>query len=216
LKAKGGRIIYALISTTVVFGKLNKPEYIFAFISDISDRRKAEENIRHMAYHDALTDLPNRKLFQQRFDVLAREVKQTGLRLALIFLDLDNFKDVNDSYGHDTGDLMICEVARRLQSRIGKNDIVTRIGGDEFIVLLANVENESQALAAAAAIQNGLTDVVEVNGYRILVESSMGVSIFPDDGERLDVLLKNADDAMYAVKRTGRNNIRLYTQEKIC
>ncbi|OGP25503.1 MAG: hypothetical protein A2X99_04390 [Deltaproteobacteria bacterium GWB2_55_19] len=179
-------------------------------IRDITERKNSEESIKHMAYHDHLTGLPNRTLFKDRLEqVLLRETwhKRTA---AVLFLDLDRFKIINDTLGHAFGDELLKEVARRLQKCLREGDTVARLGGDEFTVLLQGVAHVDDIPLVLEKILNTIKRPMTISGQEVLISTSIGVSIFPDDGQDSDTLLKNADTAMYRAKSEGKNNCQFY------
>jgi diguanylate cyclase (GGDEF)-like protein len=168
----------------------------------IIEANRAEKRVRHLAYNDPLTGLPNRSLF---FDQLGRrieEAQKTGEPVAVLFLDLDRFKNVNDSLGHDVGDRLLVAVAQRIRNSVRNADCVARLGGDEFTVVLANVTNAAAAATAAQNICRSLANSFQIDGYDIFVTTSVGISMFPNDGADAGTLLKHADTAMYRAKKT--------------
>ncbi|MCI5124794.1 MAG: sensor domain-containing diguanylate cyclase [Candidatus Electrothrix sp. AR5] len=174
-----------------------------ALFSDISDRKKAEEILRHQAMHDPLTRLPNRVLFDERLRVSLSRAKRLNSRFALLYLDLDNFKIINDSLGHLAGDRVLQMVADRLRDCLRLEDVVARIGGDEFSAILDDVDSMDDAVATAERIIASLSDVgCSVGGERI--QTSIGIALYPDHGTNTEDLLHHADNAMYAAKRMGK------------
>ncbi|HEX4328765.1 MAG TPA: EAL domain-containing protein [Burkholderiales bacterium] len=184
---------------------------------DITQRKLAEEQIKALANYDNLTGLPNRRLFTERFDAAIETARlQTG-RLAALFVDLDRFKQINDTQGHSAGDTVLCEVADRLNRcvRGGSNDadVVARLGGDEFVVLLTQVAEPQQAYRVAERILIALRKPFTINGHENFISASVGLAHYPEDGADVDSLLRNADAAMYSVKAQGRNDVRAYRPE---
>ncbi|HLO62395.1 MAG TPA: EAL domain-containing protein [Azonexus sp.] len=179
---------------------------------DITGQKAAEQRIRELADYDVLTGLPNRRLLRERFVQMLAAAQREGSELAVIFLDLDHFKRVNDSLGHSVGDELLCEVARRLGSVVRRVDTLARLGGDEFIFAMPGFHT-----AAAADIARRLLDVFarpfEVAGHELTVTPSLGISVYPHDGEDLETLLRNADTAMYQAKEIGRNAFQFYSSE---
>jgi diguanylate cyclase (GGDEF)-like protein len=168
----------------------------------IIEANRAEKRVRHLAYNDPLTGLPNRSLF---FDQLGRrieEAKKTGESVAVLFLDLDRFKNVNDSLGHDVGDRLLVAVAQRIRNSVRNADCVARLGGDEFTVVLADAANAASAATAAQNIGRSLANAFQIDGHDIYVTTSVGISMFPNDGADAGMLLKHADTAMYRAKKT--------------
>jgi len=178
--------------------------------SDISERKAAEEHVQHMAHYDLLTDLPNRALITDRLRQTLIKAKRNKERMALMFLDLDKFKPVNDTLGHAIGDLLLKESAKRLLHCVRESDTVARIGGDEFVVLLPVIEGEQDAMVVAEKIQHALSNPFELTGHTISISVSIGIAIYPDHGDDEKTLIKNADFAMYHAKRSGRSNVKIY------
>jgi len=184
----------------------------------IIKRRQAEEIIRHQAHHDILTNLPNRRLFLERLHQTLAQARRHGHLGSVFFLDLDNFKPVNDSLGHAVGDELLREVASRLHHSIREEDSAGRLGGDEFVILLVELDNNPdqathQAQIVAEKIQLALSLPYSIQGHDIHITASIGVSLFPREGENIDAILKHADTAMYHAKAAGRNAVRLYQPE---
>jgi diguanylate cyclase (GGDEF)-like protein/PAS domain S-box-containing protein len=178
---------------------------------DVTARKLADARIELLAYHDALTDLPNRRLLQDRMAVAIAQADRLGKRLGLLFLDLDHFKDVNDSLGHHAGDELLKAVAARLRKAMRSDDTVARIGGDEFVVLLTHIADASQAAVVGQKILTLLKAPVRVGERELFVNGSLGIAMYPEDGADFDSLLKNADAALYRAKKEGRDNCQLYT-----
>ncbi len=177
---------------------------------DITERKAAEESIRHLAHYDALTDLPNRTLFLDRLQQAFATARRDKARMALMFIDLDEFKPINDKFGHAVGDLLLKEVAIRILNCVRDSDTVARIGGDEFIVLLPAIETEQDAMVVADKIRLALCRSFELAGQSLHISSSIGIAIHPEHGSEEKILLKNADTAMYCAKENGRNNVQFY------
>ena len=167
------------------------------------------EELRHMAQHDSLTGLPNRALFSDRVDSQIAYAKRHGGRFAIIFLDLDQFKPVNDNYGHGVGDLLLQQVAKRLLDSIRASDTVGRVGGDEFVLLVGELAGADDALALAEKIRQEVRRPYQVEGHELSVACSLGVAIYPDDGADEITLAKRADAAMYRAKDGGRDSVRM-------
>ena len=186
----------------------------YGVAKDISDRKKAEETIYHQAYHDLLTGLPNRLLFKDRLNLAMAQAKRSRQKLAVMFLDLDRFKVVNDSLGHVVGDQLLQSVANRLGKCVREGDTLARLGGDEFTLLLPQVVHQEGAANTAKKILNVLARPFFIAGQDHHFSASIGIAIYPDDGDSVDSLIKNADIAMYHVKDLGRNNYAFFTQVK--
>lgn len=178
------------------------------------DKRKAIENeLAHLAYHDVLTKLPNRSLFHDRLEQALRLADRTKTLAAILFLDLDNFKDINDSLGHEAGDQVLVKIARRLQNRLRDIDTVCRLGGDEFSMILGGFKNVKHVRDVVLKIYSDFQIPLDIQNQSLSVSSSIGISVFPDDGTTPEVLLRNADSAMYRAKEEGRNSFHFYTKD---
>ncbi len=183
-----------------------------AILRDISERKENEERIRKLAHHDSLTGLPNRNLLHDRMAQALARVRRHGGRLAILFVDLDKFKPINDKYGHKVGDYVLMEVAKRLLESVRNSDTVARLGGDEFAVILEEVARPSEAAKVAAKIVSYLAAPIEAMDNVCNIGASVGVALYPDDGADLDDVVKAADLAMYRVKNAGRNGYRMYSE----
>jgi len=181
--------------------------------NDISEKKRAEEDLMHMATHDALTSLPNRSLLQDRIEQAIGRAERMKRKVGILFLDLDRFKNINDSLGHAAGDILIRTLAQRLQGTIRKADTVARVGGDEFVVILTEISRESDITQVLPNLLTALQAPVLVEGHALSVTASIGISIYPADGKDASSLLKNADTAMYRAKEAGRNEFRFYSRE---
>jgi diguanylate cyclase (GGDEF)-like protein len=183
------------------------------FITDITDRKNADERIRHMAQYDVLTDLPNRTLLSDRLQQALATAKREQTRLALLFLDFDKFKPINDSLGHAIGDALLKIAAARMQLCMRESDTIARIGGDEFVVLLPAIETEQDALIVAEKIRLIIEKPFEIEGHVLGISTSIGVAIYPDHGDEEIQLSKHADLAMYYAKQNGRNTVTIYQHD---
>jgi diguanylate cyclase (GGDEF)-like protein/PAS domain S-box-containing protein len=181
--------------------------------SDITQRKRSEEELRWLANYDTLTRLPNRTFFMERLNRAILRAQRGHQRLALLFLDLDRFKHINDSLGHNTGDALLCSVADRLRNCVRKDDTTARLGGDEFTIILERLENPAGSAHVAEKILADLAMPFSLGPYELVVSPSIGISIFPEDGCDAETLLRNADTAMYSAKAKGRNNYQYYSQE---
>ena len=184
--------------------------------TDITERKAAEEKIHHLAHHDPLTGLLNRFSLRLRLDQAIEVARRTGEQLAVMFIDMDRFKSINDSLGHDMGDRVLVEVARRLREGVRDTDLVARLGGDEFVVVLTGMaagRSTNRAVAKAPNIVHRLAKAYTFDGRKLNTTPSVGVSLFPADGDDADTLMKNADTAMYHAKAQGRNNFQFFSGE---
>ncbi len=212
MKHKNGTIFWCAVSAKSISEKTREEGIIWLF-EDITQRKRSEEELLHLANYDSLTGLPNRSLFIDRLEQgIGRTRRQDGL-LGLLYIDLDRFKIINDSMGHTTGDELLKCVASRFFECVRNTDTVCRLGGDEFTIVLPEMQDISDAGKVAEKIIMVMNDPFDLNGEKVNISPSIGVSIFPDDGEEIESLLKNADSAMYHAKSKGRNNYQYYTQE---
>src|SRR5581483_4942925 len=186
---------------------------IHATLVDISDRKRAEEQIEFHAYHDVLTGLPNRKLFTDRLGQSLNRARRTQTAVAVMFVDLDHFKTINDTLGHTAGDELLLEMSHRLRQCVRDIDTVARIGGDEFTLVLSDLHRPEDAVAIAQKVLETVQSPLSISGIPIEVTASVGIALFPVDGADPESLLRNADSAMYRAKESGRNNFQLCTDE---
>ena len=178
--------------------------------AEINERLHAEERARHLSLHDALTGLPNRRLLQDRLAQSLAQARREGWSVAVFFIDLDRFKTVNDSLGHAAGDEVLREMARRLKVALRDTDTVSRIGGDEFVVVLPHVQTDTDVPPVAAKLMTELSEPMTISGRELRVTPSIGISVFPEDGDDGQKLLSHADAAMYHAKEVGRRNVQFY------
>lgn len=176
----------------------------------LEESRAAEETIRHLAHHDPLTDLPNRALFSDRLGQAMAGARRDGQHLAVMFIDLDDFKPINDNFGHAVGDRVLQQVAARLRQSLRESDTVARVGGDEFVVLLRNARDASEAQAVAAKLLESLTQPFDVDARTLSVSASIGIALYPQHGPDDIELLKHADEAMYLAKGSGKSQARVF------
>jgi diguanylate cyclase (GGDEF)-like protein/PAS domain S-box-containing protein len=180
---------------------------------DITERKVAEERVQSLAYYDALTGLPNRILLRDRLSKALSTARRQNHKVALLFLDLDRFKIVNDSLGHSVGDLLLQEIARRLKSVAREEDTIARLGGDEFLIVLTNIKDIPGAAVAVERFMDAMTPEFVLQGHSFSISCSLGISIFPEHGADSETLIKNADAAMYSAKEGGRNNFQFFTAD---
>jgi diguanylate cyclase (GGDEF)-like protein/PAS domain S-box-containing protein len=200
------------INTELLFDSEGEVELVVSNFSDITDKKASEELIWHQANYDALTGLPNRRLFQEHLETEMKKSERSGLPLALMFLDLDHFKDVNDTLGHDIGDVLLKEASRRLRSCVRASDTVARLGGDEFTIILSELDSLSNIAVVAQNILQRMSEPFQLGIDSAYVGASIGITLFPQDAQNIDTLLKNADQAMYSAKNQGRNRYRYFTE----
>jgi diguanylate cyclase (GGDEF)-like protein len=186
---------------------------VIGTILDITDRRRAEAQIVYHAYHDVLTDLPNRTLFMERLRLNLTQAKRQKRRFSVVYLDLDRFKLINDTFGHSVGDSFLQGVANRLRGCVREADTVARVGGDEFVVLVPEVPREEDLTVIAQKLLETVSQPFPVDGRSLHVTASIGISSYPADGEEPEILVRNADTAMYRAKELGRNSFQLCTPE---
>ena len=212
-RRKDGEIFPAWQNMSALRNEQGESVRYIGVFTDISEKKASEERIHHLAHYDLLTDLPNRVLLADRLQNALDRMRRAHSRLGLLFLDLDRFKNINDSLGHPIGDLLLQEVAQRLKQAIREQDIVARLGGDEFLLVIESLSEPEYAGNVARKIHDALNQKVQIGQHELFVGASIGISIFPDDGRDPETLIKNADTAMYRAKDTGRNNYQFYTPE---
>ena len=189
---------------------LGGQRFFIGIVRDITERKFAEAKIAHLAHYDYLTGLPNRALFLDNLEHSILLAKRNSYKVAVLFLDLDGFKKVNDTLGHDAGDWLLMEVSLRLKDNIRASDTAARVGGDEFIIILNEIGAEENASLMANKIINSLSSPFELKGQQSHIGGSIGISIYPDDSIEPKMLIKHADDAMYLAKQSGKNTSRFY------
>lgn len=208
---KDGSTFWAQLSSTWYFDDQGNPLYTVPVIQDITPRKEAEQKIHELAYYDSLTGLPNRPLLLDRLRQALHDARRREHPLAVMFMDLDRFKDANDTYGHSLGDALLAEVAHKLRHSLRENDTVARLGGDEFVVLLTTFRSLENLPHVAAKILNAVGGSYRLQGRELHVSASLGVAVFPQDGHSCEELLRQADMAMYAAKNAGGNGCRFYS-----
>jgi diguanylate cyclase (GGDEF)-like protein len=180
---------------------------------DITNRKANEASMTYGLQHDLLTKIPNRNLFLERLQQALLNAKRNSTKLAVMFIDIDKFKLINDNFGHDIGDLVLIEVARRIKSGLRESDTAARIGGDEFVALLPIIADVQDALFVAQKIRQKVSQNFALNGQNLDVSTSIGIAIYPEHGLDDETLMKHADTAMYYSKNHGRNNSKLYQDD---
>jgi diguanylate cyclase (GGDEF)-like protein/PAS domain S-box-containing protein len=210
-RRKTGEIYPEWLTINVIRDEDGRITQYAAVFSDITERKRTEERIKNLAYFDVLTGLPNRRLFTDRLQVAIANAHRHGTQLAIMFLDLDLFKRINDSLGHGVGDQVLVETANRLGLCIREGDTVARLGGDEFVVLLPEIGHVEDAAKLAERVIAHVKQPFQVFEHELYVTTSIGIAVYPEDGTTAETLLKNADTAMYRAKDLGRNAFQLYT-----
>jgi diguanylate cyclase (GGDEF)-like protein/PAS domain S-box-containing protein len=208
---KSGEKFPTWYSISQVLNANGEPENYIAIFSDISERKKSRERIDFLAHHDSLTELPNRALLNDRLEMAINTAKRRGDKLGILFIDLDRFKNINDSLGHAAGDQILRQTAARLSAAVRNDDTVARLGGDEFVVLLPRVRDERSLAEVAIKLRKELLLPYMLEDMPLHISPSMGIAVYPEDGDTASVLIKNADAAMYLAKEKGRNNYQFYT-----
>ena len=212
-KRKNGEEYPKWLSISVVKDENNIPSHYVGIFSDITGKKQAEDRLKRQAHYDQLTGLPNRALFIETLQWLIEVASRENKKFALLFLDLDRFKNVNDTLGHHIGDQLLIEVAQRLKSCIRKSDIVARLAGDEFTIVINGLKRREEVVKVAKKILQTFATPVNLSGYEFFITTSIGISIFPYDAITLDNLIKHADSAMYQAKELGKNTYQFYSHE---
>ncbi|HEX6739193.1 MAG TPA: EAL domain-containing protein [Vicinamibacteria bacterium] len=210
---EGRKVATVIGDAAPLFDDDGRPRGAIGTALDITERKQAEEQVRSLAYHDPLTRLPNRLLFTDRLSLAVAQSHRHGQRLAVLFLDLDRFKIINDSLGHSVGDRFIADVAERLRACLREGDTVARLGGDEFTMLLPDISAPIDAAKVADKVLEALRQPFVREGQELFVTGSIGISLYPEDGRDAEALVKNADTAMYRAKEQGRDRYQLYAPD---
>ena len=210
-KRKSGEDYAQRLSISAITDETGKVQQYAALIGDITKRKQDEERIRYQANYDSLTELPNRTLFLDRLNFDLARMKRGQGKLGLMFIDLDGFKLVNDTLGHEVGDLLLQEAARRLSECVRRGDTIARLGGDEFTVIMPDLEDPRNGSMVAQRILDALAKPYVLDGHEAFVSASIGITVFPDDGDSASHLLRNADAAMYRAKDQGKANYQFFT-----
>lgn len=208
-----GHLFPAWLNVSAVTDDLGRVTHHVHVFSDITPLKESQAQLEHLAHHDALTGLPNRILFNARAEHALLRARRDGRLVAILMLDLDHFKNINDSLGHPAGDHLLQAVTKLLKNLVREEDTVARLGGDEFIVLLEGTQQPGDASAVAEKIIKALAPPFDLDGHEAYVGASIGISLFPNDGKDVTTLIKNADSALYCAKEQGRNGYSFYTQD---
>ena len=212
---KDGTMRVVEISVSLILDAKGQEVGFRNLIRDITERKKSEETIRRLAYHDPLTGLPNRLLFTDRLNMAITRAKRNRQYLAVMMLDLDYFKDINDTLGHHMGDRLLQAVGTRLTELLRKGDTIARMGGDEFLILLPEIINVGVTTTIAQKIVESFQSPFIIDDRKLQITTSIGIAIYPDVSDDVETLIKNADIAMYRAKGSGRNNYQLFIPEMI-
>ncbi|WP_293264595.1 ABC transporter substrate binding protein [Neptunomonas sp.] len=212
-KTKSGQPYWSMLSISPILDEAHEITHFIGVSEDISAQKKTLEQIEQLAFYDPLTLLGNRRLFKEQLDVELKKAKRNSTIFALFYLDLDNFKQINDTLGHDVGDGLLQAIADRLRATLRQSDLIARIGGDEFIVLLPDVSGPAEVAAVANKLLKAISRPVLLGSSEVKVTISLGITMVPTDGDDWAVLMKNADLAMYEAKHKGRNNFQFFTHE---
>jgi diguanylate cyclase (GGDEF)-like protein/PAS domain S-box-containing protein len=210
LNSQGAEIPIELTISEII---INGVRQYTGIIRDITERKEAEEKIRYLAHHDQLTKLPNRNMFNIHLERAIMRVKRNQSDLALMYLDLDNFKPVNDNYGHDAGDAVLLEIAKRLSGSIRGTDTVSRVGGDEFVVVLESIQGDKNAIKLAERLIKTIQEPISYKDDSFNIGASIGISFLSNITDQADRLIKQADTAMYLAKEAGRNTYKIFNEK---
>ncbi len=212
-RRKNGEVFPVLQSVSAIKDKEGEITHYVSVFSDISSLKQTQEQLNYLAYHDPLTDLPNRLLFNDRLTHATERAGRSQDQVGLLFIDLDHFKRVNDSLGHQIGDELLINASRRLRNLVRKDDTVARLGGDEFVVILESIRDAEDTVAFAQKLIEAFNEPFMIEYHELHVTMSIGISVFPADGTDMHTLVKNADAALYYAKEEGRNGFHCYTEE---
>ncbi len=215
LRKDGTAVWFETTSRSVRNPSTNEVDEFISVSRDITERKLVEGQIEHQAYHDALTGLPNRRLFRDRLTIALAHARRLDTPLAVVFLDLDRFKDVNDTLGHSFGDELLKAVAIRLKTALRQEDSIARMGGDEFTILIANLKTPDDALKIGQKILDVVAQPMRIEGNEVFITTSIGIALFPNDGDTAEALLKNSDHAMYRAKEAGPNLVQVVGMEAL-
>jgi diguanylate cyclase (GGDEF)-like protein/PAS domain S-box-containing protein len=210
---KSGDLYVEWLSVSSIYDHKGDVTHFVGIFSDITARKQAEERLVHVAHHDALTDLPNRVLLMDRLNQLIKAARRSKSKVATVFIDLDRFKEVNDSLGHDAGDVLLQTLTKRLSNAMRNEDTLARIGGDEFVAVFHDLRDIQNVGLLAQKLLSRLAEPITLSGYELTVTASMGISVYPDDATNGQEMIRNADAAMYQAKGAGRNSYQFYTAD---
>ncbi|MGN7614144.1 diguanylate cyclase domain-containing protein [Magnetococcales bacterium HHB-1] len=207
-----GNPLYTKVITTPIQDANGRTYQVIYITRDITQRKILEERLRHLAFHDTLTGLPNRQLFYDRLEQSLEQGQRQGKGVAILFFDLDKFKGINDTLGHDAGDELLRQVAMRIGESVRKTDTVARLGGDEFTAIMTNFSSVEDVRHMARKNLDNLSQPFDLKGEVVEISASIGISLFPYDGREIDILMKKADQALYKVKGSGRGSYHFHSE----
>jgi diguanylate cyclase (GGDEF)-like protein/PAS domain S-box-containing protein len=209
-RRKDGSIYAEMLTISAIKDSEGEIQNFVALFTDISTLKEHEKALEHLAQHDALTSLPNRSLLQDRLRQAIAEAERYSTSLAVLYIDLDGFKEINDTYGHGVGDELLITAAQRIASLLRKNETIARLGGDEFVALLTDLDDPSECNIIVQRILEAMNEVIEIHGIELHISASIGISIYPRDTRKADELILDADKAMYAAKQAGKNRYTFF------
>lgn len=204
---RNGNWVWLESVVTPVLDEQGKVSQLVIVSRDISERKGYEAKLQRLAYHDPLTDLPNRRLFGELVEQAFEDAKLTKRKVGIMYMDLDGFKEINDTHGHDIGDELLVQFTRRVRENLREIDVFARMGGDEFTILLPRMEKLYVNVVAKRILQ-AIQEPFSINGHSIKITSSIGIALYPDHGVNVEGLIKNADSAMYQAKVNGKNDFQ--------
>jgi diguanylate cyclase (GGDEF)-like protein/PAS domain S-box-containing protein len=208
---RDGHTVYMEVSVSPLKDRAGHVRFVIHVARDITERKRTEQRLRYLAFHDIITDLPNRLLFNDRFQQAILRAARTKESVAVMLMDLDRFKDVNDNLGHRIGDLLLKSIAGRFLQSLRKTDTIARLWGDEFGILVDGTGSIASIRKIARKILKVFKSPLIVEGYELKVTASLGISVYPDHGDNIEQMLRQADQAMYQAKKKGRNNFEIYS-----
>lgn len=214
-RRKNGQVYPQWLTITVIRDQDGEVVYYIRVFTDITERREREQKIEFLAHHDHLTGLLNRVLFADRVEHAIAHAHRGGRKFAIVFIDMDRFKHINDTLGHAVGDQLLVHVASRIKAMIREDDTACRYGGDEFVVLLEEINHREDIASIAERILQAASTPIEVEENRVSATLSIGIAVYPDDGEAVELLLQNADVAMYQAKQSGRAACKFFSPEML-
>ncbi|WP_244161357.1 EAL domain-containing protein [Trichlorobacter thiogenes] len=212
-RRRNGEVYWSIASISPLHNEDGEITHFIANVEDINERKNAEATIERLAYYDPLTDLPNRRMLQDRLDLALRRSRRQAIGAALLYLDLDSFKHINDSMGHPAGDKLLREMASRFTKTLRDDDVVCRLGGDEFAVILHDIRHDQDVVPIAQKLVDVAAEPMQLEGREVVVTSSVGIAMYPKDGADAKVLGKHADIALYHAKAEGKNTFRFFSEE---